>query len=498
MQERWVGWRLCGVVWQSLAGVEASRRVHWGGGGGDERCPVFAGGCGWVGGGCVGGGECGGGWVCVCVWGGGGGGGAESTGAMRHERTHWVGLPCGYAPSHRPHAQSREDAAERAAEETRKRESIQAAIQARRTQSTEPAADPMQLMQLRQSQARASAGQEALQAGAQDAAAAADAKPAGAQQVAPAAAEAAPRPDDSMAPPAHQPAPEQQPASTATPVAVPAQPAEQPAAGGAWADMPASPAASQQEAQPDGEQPEAVQQPAAKKQLPAAEEQQAAAEQQEAAVVAPPADVRAEQAERRTPLQVDVGEDEASPAAASPEGSASAAEQLTPSPAAAAEQQPGAGATPATPPGLLAAVLGFADGWGGMWGGASQEPARPAAGAAPMAAEPAAAASDEPGEQRSSGSVGEGWDSPGSSLDEAAYTALSQLPPGTAALATVAASRPSRLEEAFVTPLPQPNWSPVASAEAAAAEGVASSDRVAGGAIAPADGDSAASAAKRS
>ncbi|PSC67234.1 formin 6 [Micractinium conductrix] len=393
---------------------------------------------------------------------------------------------------------SREDAAERAAEETRKRESIQAAIQARRTQSTEPAADPMQLMQLRQSQARASAGQEALQAGAQDAAAAADAKPAGAQQVAPAAAEAAPRPDDSMAPPAHQPAPEQQPASTATPVAVPAQPAEQPAAGGAWADMPASPAASQQEAQPDGEQPEAVQQPAAKKQLPAAEEQQAAAEQQEAAVVAPPADVRAEQAERRTPLQVDVGEDEASPAAASPEGSASAAEQLTPSPAAAAEQQPGAGATPATPPGLLAAVLGFADGWGGMWGGASQEPARPAAGAAPTAAEPAAAASDEPGEQRSSGSVGEGWDSPGSSLDEAAYTALSQLPPGTAALATVAASRPSRLEEAFVTPLPQPNWSPVASAEAAAAEGVASSDRVAGGAIAPADGDSAASAAKRS
>lgn len=155
--------------------------------------------------------------------------------------------------------------------------------------------------------------------------------------------------------------------------------------------------------------------------------------------------------------------------------------------AAAPQEQasPPPSATPATPPGLLAAVMGLADTWGSLWSGISgqdtaqqQQPVAAGAGASPTGSEAvkkaeASCTDSEPAEREGSGSSaaagGEGWDSPGSSLDELAYTALSQLEaPGTAGLATMAASRPPRQATAeFATPLPQPDWQQADVAEAA-------------------------------
>jgi hypothetical protein len=52
-----------------------------------------------------------------------------------------------------------------------------------------------------------------------------------------------------------------------------------------------------------------------------------------------------------------------------------------------------------------------------------------------------------------------GWDSPGSSLDGLlAVTAASELPPGSAGLSTMAASRARPHLDVFMTPMPQPDW----------------------------------------
>lgn len=139
--------------------------------------------------------------------------------------------------------QARDDAAARTAEETRKREAIQAAIHARRTQKAEPPADPMHLMQLRQSQASSSQGQglapgqaapDHAAAGPGQAAAASlaedaavDAAPAApAAQVDPPAAE--PQPGSSSAGAVDEPAPEEA-ANPRAPAAAEAAPAGLPA-----------------------------------------------------------------------------------------------------------------------------------------------------------------------------------------------------------------------------------------------------------------------------
>ncbi|KAL4437056.1 hypothetical protein ABPG75_004195 [Micractinium tetrahymenae] len=141
------------------------------------------------------------------------------------------------------------------------------------------------------------------------------------------------------------------------------------------------------------------------------------------------------------------------------------------------------------------AVMGLADTWGSLWAGISGQEAgqqQPATADAPAAAEAgqlaeqeaqaSCAAAGAPAEQKgsSSGAVagGEGWDSPGSSLDELAFTALSQLDaPGTAALATVAASRPPRqLSAEFATPMPQPDWQQAGVEEAASSSRPSAAD----------------------
>jgi hypothetical protein len=120
----------------------------------------------------------------------------------------------------------------------------------------------------------------------------------------------------------------------------------------------------------------------------------------------------------------------------------------------------------ATPPGLLAAVLRLAGDFGSssLFGGsrpAADSPAEPAAveqaaSQGSPSSQEAAPEQEEDKEQQLGQEEGSGWGSPGSSL-EFAVTALSQQPPGTAALATVAASRAPRELEEFMTPMPQPD-----------------------------------------
>lgn len=435
-----------------------------------------------------------------------------------------------------PVPQAREEAEERQAEEVRKREAIQAAIQARRTQNQDPPSDPMHLMQLRQASAGreaqgpaqptgvaavdkqavaaapdekqaavapASDGKQAAVAGAAGGAGTAAhgcaAQPgsstAGAERAAagdaPAAAHAgageARLKED--APPAALSA-----AATAceqqAPAAEPAgQPAALPAAGlsAAIAEQQQLQQASQQvashlagtrpEQQPGNPALAAAEAAEAEQHSAAASPAASAAQQTEqhraAASPAAPGAQQAEQQEQRASMAVELLEVPAPlPGPAAPEAASA-------SPAGAASQKasPSPGGTPATPPGLLAAVMGLADTWGSLWAGIGGQGAaqqqEPAANAASTAAEPLHASVGVPAELGdSSGSLThgeEGWDSPGSSLDELAFTALSHMEaPGTAGLATVAASRPPReLGAEFATPMPQPDWHQAGAAEAA-------------------------------
>ncbi|EFN59313.1 hypothetical protein CHLNCDRAFT_137684 [Chlorella variabilis] len=380
---------------------------------------------------------------------------------------------------------AREKAAAKAEEEARKRESIQAAIQARRTQNAEPPADPMHLMQLRQS--RTSSQGEAPGA-AKDAA-----EPAAGTPGTGAAAEA----PATLAMTAEGRA-EQEAASAST------EPADQ--SGG--------PVARQEEQQAsapaDSLAPEVG--AAAAGSLAAAAEEHAHREQQAAVEFAlAEAEVASRHgvAEEQQPLVVDV-----------PLPAADAPEAATPPEAEpAADGTPAGSAPPATPPSLLQAVMQLADDWGSMFSGgmnlaAAATAAPPQASAAAEVLEAAAEATpsswqggstatpaqiqqstavaaggEELEQQHSQQQRQDGWDSPGSSLDGLlAVTAHSELPPGSVGMTTAAASRPPRQLEEFMTPMPQPDW--------LEEEGVASSGKSSGSSSGSAAPEGASSAAK--
>ena len=119
-------------------------------------------------------------------------------------------------------------------------------------------------------------------------------------------------------------------------------------------------------------------------------------------------------------------------------------------PPASCGDSPGAAGALGTPPGLLAAVLGLAAGGGDC----------PTTASAEQQLEEQEQQAGCAGEEVEEEAAASGWDSDGDLTAQLAVTALSQPAPPSA-LATVAASRAPPglgLEEAYMTPMPLPNW----------------------------------------